>query len=66
MYSGLVWSGISYKYSYKFHCSPIKDNCDIAEKRLSNVNDADADDFVVGRPTQLIFISDIHLLGWRW
>ena len=28
----LVWSGISYKYSYKFHCSPIKDNCDIAEK----------------------------------
>ena len=28
----LVWSGIIYKYSYKFHCSPIKDNCDIAEK----------------------------------
>ena len=21
---------------------------------------------LVGRPTQLIFISDIHLLGWRW
>ena len=21
---------------------------------------------LVGRPTQLIFISHIHLLGWRW
>ena len=28
--------------------------------------EANTDNVVVGRPTQLIFISDIHLLGWRW
>ena len=35
------------------------DSCEYGDERESG-------DDVVGRPTQLIYISDIYLLGWRW
>ena len=54
---------ISENFTIKDH----DDDYDVVGGDYNNFDHIDNDgDDVVGRPTQLIFISDIHLLGWRW